>query len=211
MALAFNIQRAGPLAQVSIGPGELMAAYQIATGAYGWWKARERTESLVHLLESSRCSLSAPSSFNHGAYIQTRTDHGKMQGVVVQDNTICSVPLPRASTALPNDRGQACLRAITAAILCLYKTDVTTEILREVIPFALLRRELDDLDISFQDGPLVPALKDWVKTVAIEEDSDLTRDYLLRQVAADEHNLSGVPVEDIMNQAFRSRRVKSHS
>ncbi|KAF2690659.1 hypothetical protein K458DRAFT_412015 [Lentithecium fluviatile CBS 122367] len=199
MALAFNIPGVGPLAQVSIGPGELMAAYQIATGAYGWWKARERTESLVHLLSSSRCSLSAPSSFNHRAYAQVRTNHGKMQGIVVQDNTVCSIPLPRASTALPSDRGQACLRALTAAILCFYKTEAAAEMLREIIPLALLHRELDDLDVDFKDGPLVLALKHWVASVAVEEDSDLARDYLLRQVALNEHNLTGVPIADIMN------------
>ncbi|KAF1949553.1 hypothetical protein CC80DRAFT_497439 [Byssothecium circinans] len=205
MALAFNVQRAGPLAQVSIGPGELMVAYQLATGVYGWWKARERTESLVHLLESHQCSLSAPSSFNHTAYVRARVEHGKMTGIVVQDNAVRCVPLPKASTALPNDRGQACLRAITAAILCLYETEATTAILREIIPFALIQRELEDLGVSFDDGPLLPALREWVRSVAVEEDCDATRGYLLQQVAAKEHKLSGIPFEDVLNSNLKEQ------
>ncbi|KAF2872738.1 hypothetical protein BDV95DRAFT_662417 [Massariosphaeria phaeospora] len=197
MALTFNVN-AGPLSQVGIEILDLKSAYQLPSGAWGWWKSRERTESLTSILAINGAALAQTSSFNLDNYKRVRHDYGNIRGIVVQSELAQTVTLPKASTAVPEDPGQACLRALAAAILCLYGTETTTDLLRDLIPSYLLQRDLDDATISF-DGPLLASLRDWVTSIAIEEDSDSTRDFLLRELTTKESNLTGIPMQELMN------------
>ena len=117
MSLAFAVN-AGPLAQVGLEIASLPAAYQLATGAYGWFKARERSKSLQELLSVSGGQLVSTSSFNLTLYKDIRTNHTAMQGVVVQDQKVQTTTLPKGSTAIPDNPGAACLRALTTGLLC---------------------------------------------------------------------------------------------
>jgi hypothetical protein len=73
MELGFNVRNAGPLSQVSFHIISLDTAVYLATGAYGWWKARERSKSLIKLLEFGTGKLISPSSFNLPQYASSRS------------------------------------------------------------------------------------------------------------------------------------------
>ncbi|OCK74092.1 hypothetical protein K432DRAFT_410152 [Lepidopterella palustris CBS 459.81] len=198
MSLAFNIKNAGPLAQVGLEIISLNTAVHLATGAYGWFKSYERSESLIKLLSVGGGELVACSSFNFSAYRDLRTQHGTMKGVVVQKRTVLSTSLPKASTAIPDHPGTACLRALTAGILCLYDTDATVGILQNLIPYALIQLHQEDAVLEIE-GPLLSSLKQWVSSVALEEDSNTFRDFILLHATSQESSLTGVPVDEIMN------------
>jgi len=51
MELAFNAAW-GPLTQIAVPLINVKSAVQLAVGAYGWWKARERTLSLLEMIKS---------------------------------------------------------------------------------------------------------------------------------------------------------------
>ncbi|KAL2046166.1 hypothetical protein N7G274_001613 [Stereocaulon virgatum] len=119
MDLAFNA-RAGPLAQVGVHILILDQVVQLATGAYGWYKARERTQSLSQLLEAKGAHLVNTSSFDKRVYTQCRDEQGQVLGVVVREGIATSTKLPKASTANPEDPNQACLRALTTGLLCFF-------------------------------------------------------------------------------------------
>ena len=65
----------GPLSQVSIEVISLRTAIQLATGAYGWFKGSERSQSLTQLLSANRAQLKSTSSFSLGRYTGLREEH----------------------------------------------------------------------------------------------------------------------------------------
>jgi hypothetical protein len=198
MSLSFNVKNAGPLSQVGFVIVSLGTAVQLATGAYGWWKAIERSKSLTQLLSVSGGELVGTSSFNYNAYRDLRTQYGVMQGVVVQDRAVRPTPLPKASTAIPDHAGTACLRALTAGLLCLYEPDATVGILQDLIPYSLVQLHQEDAVLKIE-GPLLTNLKQWVSAVATKEDCNNFRDHIIREAAAKESRLTGVPLDEIMN------------
>src|SRR5271154_1279654 len=173
MELAFNVN-AGPLSQIGVQIVTLDAAVQLAIGAYGWYKARERSHSLSQLLSARGGNLISTSSFNKDVYNRNRQHQGQVLGVVVQNGAVVSTELPKASTAINEHAGQACLRALTTGILCFYSVDATTSILSELIPFALLQLEQEDAVVKME-GPLFNGLKQFVSAIAVEEDSNTYR------------------------------------
>lgn len=60
------------------------------------------------------------SSFNLVAYRDIRESHRAVQGIVAQDGNVKNTPLPKASTAIPQHPGTACLRVLTTELLCYY-------------------------------------------------------------------------------------------
>ena len=58
----------GPLTAVGVPLLDLKAAVELAVGAYGWWKARERVKSLALVLRSAGCELSHCSTFDTQLY-----------------------------------------------------------------------------------------------------------------------------------------------
>ncbi|KAL8836808.1 MAG: hypothetical protein Q9170_002769 [Blastenia crenularia] len=194
MSIAFAVN-AGPLTQIGLELASLPTAYQLATGAYGWFKARERSKSLQDLLSVSGGQLVSTSSFNLRLYKDIRTDHTSMQGVVVQDSKVQRTSLPKGSTAIPEHPGTACLRALTTGLLVLHKTEAVVEILRHVIPLRLVQLNQEDTSLEI-DGALLTSLKQWVSAVALEEDSDLFRKFMLETVAARQSRLTVAQMVD---------------
>ena len=180
MSLSFNANY-GPLAQIGLEITSLPTAVQLATGAYGWYKAKERTKSLQQMLSISGGQLVTTSSFNYKYYKAVRQDHTAMQGVVVQDHRVQRTTLPKGSSAVPQDPGAACLRAVTAGLLCLLDVEAVVEILQDVIPHSLvqLNQEGHLLEI---EGALLTSLKQQVSAVALEEDSDMFRSYTIERI-----------------------------
>ena len=202
MSVAFAVN-AGPLAQVGLEIASLPTAFQLATGAYGWIKARERSQSLQELLLVSGGQLVSTSSFSLNRYKNIRSDHTSMQGVVVQDDQVQRTSLPKGSTAVPDNPGAACLRAITTGLLCLLKTEAVVEILQDVIPQKLVQLNQDDIELGIDDA-LLTSLKHWVSAVALEEDSDMFRKFMLEKIAVQQSRMMGAEIEEILNMDHTS-------
>ena len=202
MSIAFNIN-AGPLSQIGLEIASLPTAYQLATGIYGWFKANERSKSLTESLSVSGGQLVSTSSFNFSFYRAVRLDYSSVQGVVVQDQKVQRTKLPNGSSALPDHSGQACLRALTAGLLCLYRSDAIVEILQDLIPFALIQLNQEDTSLEIE-GPLLTNLGHWVSGIAIEEDSDVFRSHMLDKVAIQHSRLTGKTFDGIMGMDHTS-------
>ena len=202
MSIAFAVN-AGPLAQIGLEIASLPAAYHLATGAYGWFKARERSKSLQELLSVSGGQLVSTSSFNFSLYKDIRTDHTAMQGVVVQDQKVQRTTLPKGSTAIPENSGAACLRALTTGLLCLHETEAIVEILQDLIPYALVQLNQDDTSLEIEDA-LLASLRQWVSAVALEEDSDMFRKFMLERVAAQQSKITGAETDDLIDMDHTS-------
>lgn len=138
MELGFSVSRAGPLSQISVQLLTLDTAVHLATGAYGWWKARERSASFADLIAIDGGHLVSTSSFSLVQYTYNRRQ-GLVQGSYVQDGRLQLVGLPKASTAVPDDAGLACLRALTTGLLCIYSVEATVTILTDLIPYGLMQ------------------------------------------------------------------------
>lgn len=183
MELGFSV-KAGPLSQIGLQIVNLDTAVQLAVGAYGWWKANARCQTLCQLFEVAGGQLVASSAFDLEHYRGVRDNH-HVWGAVVQNNEVHSVLLPKASTAVSSDPGLTCLRALISALLCFYTIDSTVFILSEVIPYNLI--ELDQSDTAFEiKGPLLSSLKSSVESIAAEEDNNSFRKYLLEQAIDNE-------------------------
>lgn len=188
MSIAFAVN-AGPLSQIGLEITSLPTAYQLATGLYGWFKAKERSKSLIESLSVSGGQLVSTSSFNLNFYRTIRSDNSSVQGVVVQDKKVQRTNLPKASTAVPNHSGTACLRALTAGLLCLYRPDAVVEMLQDLILYALIRLNQEDKTFEIEDA-LLASLRHWVSAVALEEDSDVFRTYLLDKLKTQHSRLT---------------------
>lgn len=197
MSIAINM-KTGPFSQIGLEIASLTTAYQLATGVYGWFKGYERSKSLTELISVSGGELVSTSSFNFNLYRRIRDDHSMVQGIVVQDGRMQRTDLPKASTAVPHNPEVACIRALTAGLLCMFSIDATVEVLQDLIPAALI--QLDQEDSKFDiEGAVLASLRDWVSAVATEEDSDLFRDYMLKEVRSQESKLTGMTYDEIMD------------
>lgn len=177
MNLSFSA-KAGPLATIGFQLITLDQALQLATGAYGWYKARERTQSLAQLMTAKGASLVSTSTFSKQVYAANRITRSEMIGVVLQEGTFRSTALPKACTGLSDDPGVACLRALATGLLSFYSVDATTSLLADLIPTSLVQLDQDDAEVEFT-GPLLAGLRQYVAAVAAEEDSDKFRSHLI--------------------------------
>lgn len=190
MSLSFNINNAGPLSRIGVELFSLNTAVQLATGAYGWWNARERSTSLVQLLSVNGGELVSTSAFDLHNYRSLRKAHDAVQGVIAENGVSRRTRLPKASTGVPAHSGSACLRALTTGLMCFYDNDATVAILQHVIPSKLLQLDQSDREVQV-DGPLLASLKQWVASIATEEDSNAFRTELLEYVSSKEMYLIG--------------------
>lgn len=58
----------GPLSQINAPYLDIKSVVQLAVGAYGWWKARERVQSLAQVLDSAGFELAPCGTFNARVY-----------------------------------------------------------------------------------------------------------------------------------------------
>lgn len=109
-------------------------AYHLAVGAFGWFKSSSRSSALLDIIALRGGSLMACSTFSGDAYLVSRQRESMVRGVLVQNNIIKSIDLPKASTALNNDSGQICLRALTTGLLAFFDPEITVSMLQDLIP-----------------------------------------------------------------------------
>jgi hypothetical protein len=166
MELAFNVAW-GPLSQIAVPLIDVNSAVQLAVGAHGWWKARQRSVSLMEMIHANGGHLAPSSSFNTQRYRDVR-HASEFRGIAWYDGRLESVPLPNASTGTFGDPGLLCLRAITTALLTLCKEESTVAVLAYVIPHCLLNYDLEGEPLA-ADGPFLTALTQFVSSIAAEE------------------------------------------
>jgi hypothetical protein len=195
MAVSFSFN-AGPLAQIGFNVLSLDTAYHLAVGAYGWYKARERSQSLREVWKIAGGELISTSSFNREQYSLAISRNSMVQGIVIQQGQLLPTSLPKASTALPEDPGLACLRALVTGLLCFYDVEASLAILEAVIPTTLIERNPEDSEFTIT-GPGVSALRDYLNAVAVEEDNNVFRKSLLDNVAKLQSTLTGAALASI--------------
>lgn len=166
MELSFNVAW-GPISQVAIPFLDVNSAIQLVVGAYGWWKARNRSASLVEMVNGNGGSLTPAFSFNSARYYAALA-MGEFRGIAWFDGRLESIPLPRAGTGRFGDVGLQCLRALTIALLVFYDTASTVSILAILIPKYLINYELEQ-ECVFDSGPLLVSVREYVESVAAEE------------------------------------------
>ena len=186
MEVAFNVAW-GPLSQIAIPLIDVNAAIQLAVGAYGWWKARERSVSLIELVNGNGGRLSASLSFNMSRYLMA-CQSSEFRGIAWFDGRLESVPVPNASTAKFGDAGMVCLRAITTALLALYNIDSTTAVLAHIIPHCLINYDLEH-DPIVLDGPFLTTVRQLVSGIAAEEYCNAMRKRIQERVDEEYHKL----------------------
>jgi hypothetical protein len=179
MELAFNVAW-GPISQIAVPLLDVKTAVQLAAGAYGWWKARERSITLLDLVQAVGGQLAPCSAFNIFRY-QTVRRTNEVRGIVWHDGRLEAVPLPRASTGNWGDLGLICLRAVTTALLALYNVDATTAVLTQIIPKRLINYDVEDMTLV-PDGPFVACVRQFVDSVAAEEEVNTLRTDLWRRL-----------------------------
>lgn len=195
MELGFTVA-AGPLTQISVSLFSIELAVRLATGAYGWWKAGDRSQSLSTILDAKGAKISASSTFHLLRYVDKRTD-GLIRGIARTPSGVFScVTLPNASTASVGDAGIVCLRAVVCALLCFYNVSTTLDILVGALPGTLYTSDQEGGNETI-DGPLLSTLRDYVKAAATEEDSDELRQKLQAEVDSKLLNITGATPADV--------------
>ena len=176
MELALNVAW-GPISQVAVPFLDVYTATQLAVGAYGWWKARNRSVSLVQLIHGNGGSLMPALAFNSNRY-QTALALSEFRGVAWFDGRLESATLPTAGTGRFGDAGLHCLRALTTALLAFYDVGSIVPILAVLVPKYLVNYDLDE-ERRFEPGPLLGSIREYVESVSAEEKSaTLTRKLL---------------------------------
>lgn len=195
MELGFSVA-AGPLSQISVSLFSVELAIQLATGAYGWWKVRDRGRSLAGLVGSKGAQISAASTFNLLRYVDRRKDC-LLRGVARDpDGVLSCVTLPNASTASSGDAGMICLRAVVCALLCFYEIPIVMEVLVGALPGTLYTSDQEGGN-EIIEGPLLACLREYVKAAAAEEDSDNLRQRLQDIVDTKLSNITGATKKDV--------------
>jgi hypothetical protein len=137
--------------------------------------------------------------FDHDMYRAIRNEGNTIAGVLYRNHALVPVELPRASTAISDKPSRACLRALAGAVLHLYGTAPATELLKQVVAYALLATSPRNPDGIF-DEYLLTSLRRWVRAIAIEEENLLSRSYIPSLITSVELQLTGLPLDDMKNQ-----------
>jgi hypothetical protein len=189
MDLSFNVSGAGPLSQISAHIISYDTAVWLASGAIGWWKSRERSLSLMEALSARKTSLVSTSSFNYKTYREARK-LGIVQGLAIQNGVLQRFNAGVEATAVTENSGIDCLRALTTGLLCLYSVQLTSTILADIVPYGLLNPDQEDDNFEFT-GPHFASLTDWVSAVAAEEDCNNFRQHLVQTASKLCRDLTG--------------------
>ena len=195
MDLTFNVPNAGPLSSVSLKVLDLRTATYLATGIYGWWKARGRTVSFTESLSANKATLVGTTSFNTALYKQKRS-HGYIQGLVVDSGSLECAPGQVQATSVSGNIGVNCLRALTTGLLCLFDVGLTSSILANIIPFGLVQPDQEG-ELPDFTGPLLASLTELVAAIAVEEDCNTFRKFLLHRAVTCQTSLTGATTKEI--------------
>jgi hypothetical protein len=205
MELAFSVAW-GPISQVAVPLLDVKTAVQLAVGAYGWWKARERSITLVDMVHAIGGQLAPPTTFNAAQYqfVRRKTE---VRGIAWYNGRLEAVPLPRASTGNWGDLGLICLRAVTTALLTLYNIDATAAVLSRIIPKRLINYDVEDTTFV-DDGPFRACVRQFVESVAAEEETNTLRTDLWRRLDATMDEMLSDPTRRFKFNADDVREVE---
>lgn len=205
MELAFNVN-AGPLTQIAIPLISIDGALQLAVGAYGWYKSRERTLTLTQALELHKASLAPSSTFSQQRYHNIRHTQGGVYGAAVNpERKLVRISLPFASTATSEKPGPDCLRALTVSLSCFLDIEQTHTVLKELLPNYLLHYEHYEDPQTFFEGPILRVLKDYIETIFGEEYVDQVRGRLLYSVEYQLPRVTGASLGDLLSSSQTDR------
>lgn len=197
MELGFTVS-AGPLSQISVHLLSLETAVQLATGLWGWYKGPQLIQSLQQTLEARNTALVPSQTFFHDRYTILRNEHGGVYGAAFDTSrSLIRLALPRASTALSDDAGIDCLRALIVGLSCFMVEEQIYVLLRDLIPQHLLHFQQDD-DARRLDGASLTATLHFIATVMYEESVDEVRDRLLDVVDSQLPRVSGASRSELL-------------
>jgi len=203
MELGFSVP-AGPLSQISFDLKDALALAKFTKRVYESYKGRDRILSLERSLASSKVSFSATSTFNKPAYLESRQQYVNTSGVARNSgNMLCRILLQGTSTAIHGHPGLVCLRALTTALLCFIREDTLVAVFQAVLPKHLLHHEQEGEDYIFE-GPSLLSLKQYIRSVAEEEQGDEYRRYLLQHVdnQIQRVTLTASALDDLLTSGF---------
>jgi hypothetical protein len=186
MEVAFNVAW-GPLSQIAVPLIDIKSTVELAVGAYGWWKARERSWSLIETISANGGQLAPSLSFVLPRYLAA-CERSEFRGIAWFDGRLESVCLPKASTSAKGDAGLLCLRAVTIALLALYDVEATSAVLVHIIPRYLTNYNLQDGNIEV-DGPFIACVRHFVKSIGAEEQCSTLRQNLHGRVDEKYHKM----------------------
>jgi hypothetical protein len=197
MELSFNVAW-GPISQIALPLIDLHSAVQLAVGAFGWWKARERTAGLIETINASGGHLAPCLAFNSTLYFAARK-HNEFRATAWYDGRLESVNLPKASTGTHGIAGILCLRAITTVLLALYDIDFVTTILTYIIPQHLVNYNLEGDSIP-TDGSFQACVREFVTSIGAEEQCSSLRNDLHHRVDEEHYKMFSTARENISSQ-----------
>jgi len=197
MEVGFTVN-AGPLSQISIHLISLQTAVQLATGAWGWWRGNQRIQSLQQTLEAGNAALVPAHTFLRQRYTTFRNDHGCVYGAALDaSGKLVRMPLPRASTALSEDAGIDCLRALIVGLSCVMDENQIYGLLKELLPQYLLHFEQDDHPRRL-DGACLTATLHFISAVLREEVVDKIRDRLFDTIDSQLPRVTGASRSELL-------------
>lgn len=197
MELGFTVS-AGPLSQISVHLLSLETAVQLATGVWGWYKGPQSIQSLQQTLGARNAALVPSQTFLRYRYANFRHEHGCVYGAAFDTrHSLIQLALPRASTALSDDAGIDCLRALIVGLSCFLVEEQIYAVLRDVIPEYLLHFQHDD-DTHRLEGASLTAILHFIATVMHEEAVDKIRGRLLDVVDSQLPRVSGASRSELL-------------
>ncbi|KAI9874713.1 MAG: hypothetical protein M1830_009379 [Pleopsidium flavum] len=197
MEVGFTVN-AGPLSQISVHLISLQTAVQLATGAWGWWRGPQRIQSLQQTLEAVNAALVPAHTFLRQRYTAFRNDHGCVYGAAFDaSRKLVRMPLPRASTALSEDAGIDCLRALILGLSCFMDEHQIYGLLKELLPQYLLHFEQDEHPPRL-DGACLTATLHFISAVLREEVVDKIRDKLFDTIDSQLPRVTGASRSELL-------------
>ena len=193
MEVAFNVAW-GPISQIAVPLLDLKSAVELAVGAHGWWKARQRSVSLLEMVLSGGGALVPSFAFNLRRYVAA-CQTAEFRGIAWFDGRLESLRLPNASTAIKGDAGLLCLRALTTVLLALYDVESTCVVLSHIIPNCLVNYDLED-DCIRVDGPFISSVRNFTSAVNAEEQCSTLRKNLHGSLNEEYNKLFSAPACD---------------
>ncbi len=203
MELAIAISK-GPFNQIAFPLISLDSAIQLAIGAAGWYKGRERALSLRQTLEARKASLVPTDTFVRERYWGLRGDHGGVCGAVISPSRkLLKIPLPGASTAVAGDPGLDCLRALIVGLSCFVDVQQTISLLKDILPQYMLHYGQDDPDQPQSlEGACLAATIQFVAAVWEEEGVDQLKDHLHTAVSRGLERVTNASLQELLASQY---------
>ncbi|KAI9720424.1 MAG: hypothetical protein M1812_002930 [Candelaria pacifica] len=203
MELAVAISK-GPFNQIAFPLISLDSAIQLAIGAAGWYKGRERALSLQQTFHARQASLVPADTFIRERYRRLRDGYGGVYGAVVgPSRKLLNIPLPGASTAVTEDPGLDCLRALIVGLSCFVDEQQTISLLKESLPQYMLHYNQDDPDQpQALEGACLAATIQFVIAVRHEDGVDRLKEHLHAAVSRGLERVTNASLQELLASQY---------